>query len=64
MASGWARRTVEWVCGVPEGVLVEKDRRERDEKAAARFFLIANQDWHGSLPPSSNHYKTKEKGLL
>jgi hypothetical protein len=34
--------------------------REREvRRAAARFFLFVAQDWHGSLPPPSKHYKTK-----
>jgi hypothetical protein len=51
---------VEWVCGVQEGALVKKGKREREvRRAAARFFLFVAQDWHGSLPPPSKHYKTK-----
>jgi hypothetical protein len=38
VAFGWARGMVECVCGAQDGVLVEKDQRER-EKGLLQGFL-------------------------
>jgi hypothetical protein len=60
--SDWARGAVEWVCGVQEDALVEKDQRGGVEKGCCRVVLNIAQDWHGSSPPLFQTLKDKKEG--